>query len=163
MVSASHCVGLILPGMMEEPGSFSGMRNSPMPARGPEAYQRTSLASFISAPASVRSAAEALTIASCPASAANLFGAETNCLPVAHASSAATASPKRGCAFSPVPTAVPPIASSSRSEEHTSELQSRGHLVCRLLLEKKKKKNINIYPFKNKKKIFKIRSDTKKI
>src|SRR5690625_5654956 len=30
-----------------------------------------------------------------------------------------------------------------RSEEHTSELQSRGHLVCRLLLEKKKKK-VNI-------------------
>src|SRR5207253_11336779 len=28
--------------------------------------------------------------------------------------------------------------SSHRSEEHTSELQSRGHLVCRLLLEKKK-------------------------
>src|SRR5439155_21925970 len=28
-----------------------------------------------------------------------------------------------------------------RSEEHTSELQSRGHLVCRLLLEKKKKPN----------------------
>src|SRR5437870_9638008 len=30
-----------------------------------------------------------------------------------------------------------------RSEEHTSELQSRGHLVCRLLLEKKKKKHRN--------------------
>src|SRR5690554_6282561 len=30
-----------------------------------------------------------------------------------------------------------------RSEEHTSELQSRPHLVCRLLLEKKKKKNKN--------------------
>src|SRR5207253_9495741 len=29
----------------------------------------------------------------------------------------------------------------NRSEEHTSELQSRGHLVCRLLLEKKKKKH----------------------
>src|SRR5437870_9670835 len=28
--------------------------------------------------------------------------------------------------------------SGQRSEEHTSELQSRGHLVCRLLLEKKK-------------------------
>src|SRR3989442_11727001 len=28
-----------------------------------------------------------------------------------------------------------------RSEEHTSELQSRPHLVCRLLLEKKKQKN----------------------
>src|SRR5439155_6661658 len=39
------------------------------------------------------------------------------------------------------------IASSSllrlRSEEHTSELQSRGHLVCRLLLEKKKKRYRN--------------------
>src|SRR5690349_23997121 len=31
-------------------------------------------------------------------------------------------------------------AASSRSEEHTSELQSRRDLVCRLLLEKKKKK-----------------------
>src|SRR2546422_2335466 len=33
-----------------------------------------------------------------------------------------------------------------RSEEHTSELQSRLHLVCRLLLEKKKKHSIHIYP-----------------
>src|SRR2546422_6468791 len=32
----------------------------------------------------------------------------------------------------------------SRSEEHTSELQSRLHLVCRLLLEKKKKQLENI-------------------
>src|SRR2546422_8416859 len=31
----------------------------------------------------------------------------------------------------------------ARSEEHTSELQSRLHLVCRLLLEKKKKINTN--------------------
>src|SRR5690625_6381401 len=31
---------------------------------------------------------------------------------------------------------------SPRSEEHTSELQSRGHLVCRLLLEKKKKQQV---------------------
>src|SRR2546422_7026189 len=30
-----------------------------------------------------------------------------------------------------------------RSEEHTSELQSRLHLVCRLLLEKKKKHNLH--------------------
>src|SRR5690625_5504801 len=39
--------------------------------------------------------------------------------------------------------AIPPAADRvpsrvGRSEEHTSELQSRGHLVCRLLLEKKK-------------------------
>src|SRR5437660_9750570 len=32
------------------------------------------------------------------------------------------------------------VGKAGRSEEHTSELQSRGHLVCRLLLEKKKKK-----------------------
>src|SRR3989449_3602569 len=33
-----------------------------------------------------------------------------------------------------------------RSEEHTSELQSRLHLVCRLLLEKKKKHNMHLVP-----------------
>src|SRR5690625_5916440 len=33
----------------------------------------------------------------------------------------------------------------SRSEEHTSELQSRGHLVCRLLLEKKKQLSTTLY------------------
>src|SRR5687768_18140805 len=32
------------------------------------------------------------------------------------------------------------VATGARSEEHTSELQSRLHLVCRLLLEKKKEK-----------------------
>src|SRR3989449_5202072 len=35
-----------------------------------------------------------------------------------------------------------------RSEEHTSELQSRLHLVCRLLLEKKKKPNTGAPPMK---------------
>src|SRR3712207_8283465 len=34
---------------------------------------------------------------------------------------------------------LPEYASTLRSEEHTSELQSRQYLVCRLLLEKKKK------------------------
>src|SRR5437870_8262486 len=38
-----------------------------------------------------------------------------------------------------------PRTDRARSEEHTSELQSRGHLVCRLLLEKKKKKTNKIY------------------
>src|SRR5690625_5615967 len=37
---------------------------------------------------------------------------------------------------------------SQRSEEHTSELQSRGHLVCRLLLEKKNKYYNNTYDYK---------------
>src|SRR3712207_8330929 len=42
-------------------------------------------------------------------------------------------------ACDPVPEAV---ASADRSEEHTSELQSRQYLVCRLLLEHKKKKSL---------------------
>src|SRR3712207_7166611 len=37
------------------------------------------------------------------------------------------------------------LAGRIRSEEHTSELQSRQYLVCRLLLEKKKKNNNNYY------------------
>src|SRR2546429_9568757 len=47
----------------------------------------------------------------------------------------------RKCQRSLVPTGRI-FAISMRSEEHTSELQSRLHLVCRLLLEKKKKNNI---------------------
>src|SRR3712207_8363336 len=40
--------------------------------------------------------------------------------------------------------AAPCCRSSTRSEEHTSELQSRQYLVCRLLLEKKKNNTIKI-------------------
>src|SRR5207253_8431410 len=36
-----------------------------------------------------------------------------------------------------------PARRARRSEEHTSELQSRGHLVCRLLLEKKNKHKVH--------------------
>src|SRR3712207_8560929 len=38
-----------------------------------------------------------------------------------------------------------PLAICARSEEHTSELQSRQYLVCRLLLEKKKKSYIYVH------------------
>src|SRR3989475_8764918 len=38
-------------------------------------------------------------------------------------------------------TVAPAASAYERSEEHTSELQSQSNLVCRLLLEKKKKKN----------------------
>src|SRR5690606_41296234 len=41
-------------------------------------------------------------------------------------------------AADPHPPASPPASQDHRSEEHTSELQSRENLVCRLLLEKKK-------------------------
>src|SRR4051794_41328515 len=51
--------------------------------------------------------------------------------------------------IAPVPSVQPGLAADgahlfSRSEEHTSELQSPVHLVCRLLLEKKKKKTYDI-------------------
>src|SRR5216684_8304020 len=42
--------------------------------------------------------------------------------------------------FPPTSSPAPSTGASRRSEEHTSELQSRLHLVCRLLLEKKKHK-----------------------
>src|SRR2546427_6035545 len=40
----------------------------------------------------------------------------------------------------------PARSASARSEEHTSELQSQSNLVCRLLLEKKKKRGANDRP-----------------
>src|SRR5215813_15141484 len=67
---------------------------------------------------------------------------------------------------SPLPQSIAPLikcGSSAniafRSEEHTSELQSRPHLVCRLLLEKKKKKKKKK---KNKKKKKKNKKKKKK-
>src|SRR2546422_10966042 len=48
----------------------------------------------------------------------------------------ASGTARLGCRHAMLVPAVP----IGRSEEHTSELQSRLHLVCRLLLEKKKKK-----------------------
>src|SRR2546422_3742004 len=47
-----------------------------------------------------------------------------------------------GCAACTGTPARPAVLPRRRSEEHTSELQSRLHLVCRLLLEKKKKQKI---------------------
>src|SRR5207247_8417512 len=50
----------------------------------------------------------------------------------------------RYAAHALIPPAMIMSFSRTRSEEHTSELQSRVDLVCRLLLEKKKKKNKDI-------------------
>src|SRR5690554_7503505 len=71
--------------------------------------------------------------------------------PGQHASRAGSLSGRSGCRHLRVRTSAPvphpgdrkqkaAASTSARSEEHTSELQSRPHLVCRLLLEKKKKK-----------------------
>src|SRR5687768_18529009 len=48
----------------------------------------------------------------------------------------------RGSPSTPTQEPARAVPLEARSEEHTSELQSRLHLVCRLLLEKKKKTNI---------------------
>ena len=113
IVIASHWVGLTLPGMMDEPGSFSGNVNSPKPQRGPDANQRMSLAIFVSEAASVLSTPLAKIISSWAESAANLFGCDLNGSPVNSAIRRAARSPNSGCEFSPVPTAVPPIAKSN--------------------------------------------------
>ena len=47
IVNISHCVGLTLPGIIDEPGSFSGIEISAKPALGPEANHLTSFAIFI--------------------------------------------------------------------------------------------------------------------
>src|SRR2546422_1431080 len=54
--------------------------------------------------------------------------------------SASAAERAQSAALRPSAAAPPLTRRGDRSEEHTSELQSRLHLVCRLLLEKKKKK-----------------------
>src|SRR5262249_10763154 len=78
MVMASHWVGLTLPGMIEEPGSFSGRVISPRPERGPEASRRISLAILNRPVAADVIAPCANTYGSCEASASNLLGALTN-------------------------------------------------------------------------------------
>src|SRR2546422_5260283 len=63
-------------------------------------------------------------------------------LPISRSSAPAARRTRRGCSArsGDRPTTHRPGCGTDRSEEHTSELQSRLHLVCRLLLEKKKKK-----------------------
>ncbi len=111
MVTASHWVGLTLPGMIDEPGSFSGRLSSPKPERGPEPISRMSLAILNSDTATVLSAPWANTKASLPASASNLFGALTKGSLVISAILAANSSGNLGSVLRPVPTAVPPWAS----------------------------------------------------
>ena len=108
MVNASHWVGLTLPGIIEEPGSFSGNSNSPMPHLGPDPINLMSLAIFIRLTAKVFSAPLVFTIASLDARASNLFGAVMNLYPVISLIFSANLTANPGALLSPVPTAVPP-------------------------------------------------------
>ena len=124
IVSASHCVGLTLPGMIELPGSFSGSASSPSPERGPLPSSRRSLAILVMPTATVVSMPATSTIVSLVASASNLLGALTHGTPpVSSASAATNACANPSGAFSPVPTAVPPCASrDSRGQSATIRL-----------------------------------------
>src|SRR2546426_6448472 len=65
------------------------------------------------------------------------IGGFATCQP---AGSKVSSSPSRTPSTGPLPPSRPQtVAAAARSEEHTSELQSPCNLVCRLLLEKKKK------------------------
>ena len=124
IVTASHWVGLTLPGMIELPGSFSGSASSPSPERGPEPSSRRSLAILVSPTAMVLSTPDTSTIVSWVASASNLLGADTQGTPPVISASALTkSSPKPLGAFSPVPTAVPPCASRD-SRGHSATMRS---------------------------------------
>src|ERR1700754_5323055 len=78
MVIASHWVGLTLPGMIDEPGSFSGRISSPKPERGPEPSRRMSLAILNSPVATELITPCTETYGSFEASASNLLCALVN-------------------------------------------------------------------------------------
>ena len=110
IVTASDYVGLTLPGIMEEPGSFAGKINSPYPALGPEPKNLISFAIFIRQTAVVLRVPEKLTIWSCAAKAANLFFVFLKGSFVIFFISFTTFLSKFFLLFMPVPTAVPPWA-----------------------------------------------------
>src|SRR6476620_12799282 len=73
-------------------------------------------------------------------------------LPISCVASRRGRPPRPACPRTSVASTAAASPPSRRSEEHTSELQSRQYLVCRLLLEKKKKPNNKTKPTKNKQK-----------
>mmetsp|Transcript_5595 Transcript_5595/g.14993 ORF Transcript_5595/g.14993 Transcript_5595/m.14993 type:complete len:224 (+) Transcript_5595:281-952(+) len=129
IVSASHCVGFTFPGMIELPGSLDGSRSSPMPQRGPEPSSRISFAIFISETAITFSTPWHSTSASCAASASNLFFAAVNSSPHCLLSCAQTAVSKPLRVLRPVPTAVPPMAS-SHTRGSTPFARSSAYSSC---------------------------------
>ena len=107
--------GFTFPGMIEDPGWVEGSVISPMPQRGPDASHRMSCAIFQSDVATVRRAPDASIIASFAACASKWFSASRSAMPVVFASFAIVRAANSGCVLIPVPTAVPPRASSPRA------------------------------------------------
>ena len=98
--------------MIEDPGSFAGKDISPIPLLGPLANHLISLAILNKDPAITFNIPDSSTILSCPPKASNLFSAVLKGKPVNFEISFAIFSEKPSTEFIPVPTAVPPIASS---------------------------------------------------
>ena len=92
IVRASHWVGLTFPGMMLDPGSFSGRMSSPSPLRGPLPKNLISFAIFINPTAMVFKVPWNSTMASLVAKLSNLLGAVVNLYPVYLDTSSAMAS-----------------------------------------------------------------------
>ena len=120
-----------------------------MPQRGPLASQRTSLAIFMRLHASVLSAPCSATSASCEASASNLFGAVTNGWPVSVAISRGDRVAYSGCALSPVPTAVPPSASSWSARRARARIAAHAVIELRdpaadLLAERQRRRVLQV-------------------
>jgi hypothetical protein len=130
MVSISHWVGLTLPGMIELPGSFAGSDSSPRPERGPDARKRISLAILLSATASVLSAPEKDTSPSFAASCSKVLGAGSKAKPVISLIARAISAAQPSGALSPVPTAVPPIASLRMSFSNALSIRTRQLVSC---------------------------------
>ena len=115
MITASQITGFTLPGMMLDPGWTVGSVISARPQRGPLFMRRTSPAILIRLAATPPSAPLAQPAASCAPWASKWFRASENSEPASFPISAAMRRPKSGWVLRPVPTAVPPIASSRRS------------------------------------------------
>ena len=108
MLNASICVGLIFPGIIDEPGSFSGKLNSPKPDLGPEANNLISLIILRIDTANVFKLPEKFTMESWAAIASNLFLFGLYLFSVSLFKNLQKIISKFFGAFIPVPTAVPP-------------------------------------------------------
>ena len=105
-------VGLTLPGMIELPGSFSGMVELAQPACGPGRQPAQVVGDLHQRRGQRLEGPRAKTSASCAGERLDLLGRSRTAGPVSSAIRWATAPANSGWAFSPVPTAVPPSASS---------------------------------------------------
>ena len=116
----SGITGLTLPGMIELPGCTSGSSISPSPARGPEPSHRMSLAIFIRLTATVLRAPLHSTTPSSEDWAWKWLSVSVTVAPSMSDSLAQTAAANSGWLFTPVPTAVPPSATSDSPVEASS-------------------------------------------